>query len=259
MTDTNYSLSDIAAATGNGGNNGGWGNGGWSEWILVFLIFAIFGNNWGGGFGFGGSQGAMDNYVLTSDFSQLSRQISDTYGMTERKLDGISNGICSLGYDQLAQMNGINQNIAQNGYETRFAIHDLSTQLADCCCKTQQNIKDVQYGIATESGNIQYAIKDCCCENEKIAMQNRFDMAQYNCNTLQAIDKVGDRIIDYLANDKAQALRDENQALRLAASQSAQNNYLLSQLRPCPNPAYIVPNPNCCYGNSFGYGTTCGA
>ena len=65
---------------------------------------------------------------------------------------------------------------------------------------------------------------------------------------LQAIDKVGDRIIDYLANEKAQTLRDENQALRLAASQQAQNNYIVSQLRqPCPIPAYTVPNPNCCY------------
>ena len=71
----------------------------------------------------------------------------------------------------------------------------------------------------------------------------RFEAQQMNCNTLQAIDRVGDRIIDYLAADKAQALRDENQALRLAASQQAQNNYLVNQLRPCPVPAYQVPNP----------------
>ena len=74
-------------------------------------------------------------------------------------------------------------------------------------------------------------------------MQNRFDMAQYNCNTLQAIDKVGDRIIDYLSTEKTQALRDENFALRLAASQQAQNAYLLNQLNPCPVPAYITCNP----------------
>ena len=33
----------------------------------------------------------------------------------------------------------------------------------------------------------------------------------------------------------------------LAASQAAQNSYLIKQLRPCPEPAYIVPNPYCCY------------
>ena len=33
-----------------------------------------------------------------------------------------------------------------------------------------------------------------------------------------------------------------------AASQQAQNNYLVSQLRPSPNPAYIVQNPNAAVG-----------
>ena len=46
-------------------------------------------------------------------------------------------------------------------------------------------------------------------------------------------------------------LRDENQALKFAASQAAQNNYLVDQLRPCPIPAYNVPNPYCCNGGCF--------
>ena len=41
--------------------------------------------------------------------------------------------------------------------------------------------------------------------------------------------------------------QNEINSLRLKASQEAQNNYLISQLKPCPDPAYIVPNPNCCY------------
>lgn len=32
----------------------------------------------------------------------------------------------------------------------------------------------------------------------------------------------------------------------LRASQAAQNTYLINQLKPCPEPAYIVPNPYCC-------------
>jgi hypothetical protein len=32
--------------------------------------------------------------------------------------------------------------------------------------------------------------------------------------------------------EKTQALRDENQALRLAASQAKQNQYLIEQLKP---------------------------
>ena len=82
-------------------------------------------------------------------------------------------------------------------------------------------------------------------------MQNRFDAQAYNCNTLQAIDKLGDRIIDHLNAEKTQALRDENQALRLAASQAKQNQYLIDQIKPCPVPAYITCNP---YAAAYGYG-----
>ena len=90
-------------------------------------------------------------------------------------------------------------------------------------------------------------------------MQNRFDAQAYNCNTLQAIDKLGDRIIDHLNAEKTQALRDDNQALRLAASQAKQNQYLIDQIKPCPVPAYITCNPYAAsYGYGYGYNNGCG-
>ena len=94
-----------------------------------------------------------------------------------------------------------------------------------------------------------------------------YNLATQNCATLSAIDKVGDRIIDYMANEKMQTLRDENQALRLAASQERQNQFLISQLGyQCPKPAYVVQPPqqvtfptNCCGGvNYAGYNNNCG-
>lgn len=96
-------------------------------------------------------------------------------------------------------------------------------------------------------------------------MEDRFAAQTYNCNTLQAIDKLGDRIIDFMTQDKIASLTAENQSLKFAASQSAQNAFitanqdaqtarLISALQtPCPIPAYVVPNPNCCYDN-YGYG-----
>ncbi len=248
-------------------SGGAWG-GDWAWWIVILLIFGWGnGNGFGGGFGGGAAQG----YTLASDFATQQRQMSDGFNSIERKLDGVNNGLCDGFYTQAQLVNGINQNIASgnyntlnaittNGYESRLATTNmqnaLTTQIADCCCKTQQNIKDSITQGVFNTNTITSAIKDCCCDNEKIAMQNRFDMAQYNCGTLQAIDKLGDRIIDYLANDKAQALRDENQALRLAASQQAQNSYLVNQLRPAPVPAYAVPNPYAYSG--CGCNTGCG-
>lgn len=70
----NYSLSDIAAATGDKNNNG-WG-GDWGAWIIIFLIFGLFGwgNNGFGGFG-GGNSGVTDGYILASDFSNIERKL----------------------------------------------------------------------------------------------------------------------------------------------------------------------------------------
>lgn len=252
LTTSEMSPADFAAVCGNGGNGGNdgmWGNGS-AWWIIILLLFG-----WGrGGYGgFGGGQygeggGATPGYVLTSDFANI-----------ERKLDGINNGICDSTF---ALNNTINANfrtldnaICNLGYNQSQLANGISRQIADCCCGTQAAIKDVGYGVQTAGWNISKQISDCCCDLEKANMQNRFDMQAYNCNTLTAIDKVGDRIIDYLATEKTNALRDENFALRLAASQAKQNETLLAKLSPCPSPAYVVPNPNCCYPANVTFGT----
>lgn len=254
MFNSNSGTLPVSIPIGVGNNGGGFGGDTFDSIIALAIIGMIFGGNGNGFFGgFGGNSGAAQNYVLGSDFATIQRQLSDGFGSTESKLDSVNNGICSLGYDQLGQMNGINMNIMQSA-------NALQSQLAECCCKTQSDIKDTQYAIATTGAGIQGAIKDCCCESEKATMQTRYDMATQNCATLQAIDKLGDRIIDYMAADKAQALRDENFSLKLCASQSAQNNYLVQQLRPAPVPSYIVSNPYCnCNAGYVGtgyFGTT---
>lgn len=231
---------------GTGAGNGIFGNDA-NGWWIILLFVVLFGGAWGGrGYGYGNSgSGAADNYVLASDFATVQRQLSDGFGGVEKGLDTIRNGMCDGFYTEAQLINGVNMNIAQNGYATQNAINSTGNAIV-------QQLNDNNYNVATQASNISRQISDCCCENEKIAMQTRFDMAQYNCATNQAIDKVGDRIIDYLANKENQSLRDENQALRLAASQQAQNNYIVNQLRqPSPIPAYTVPNPNCCYQAAY--------
>lgn len=232
----------------NGGGEGFFGGEGiWA--VIIFALIFGWGRNGGGFFG-GGAGGVSDAYILGSDTSMLSRQLSDGFNSIDNALDRQNAGICDLGYTSLSLNNQTNMAIMQGN-------NALQAQIADCCCKTQQNIKDTQYAIATTGAGITSAIKDCCCDTEKQFMQTRFDNAQANCATLQAIDKVGDRIIDYMANDKAQALRDENQALRLAASQSCQNQYLINALRPTPVPSFNVGyNPYSYGAYGFGFGTT---
>ena len=228
MSFENLSPADIQAVTG---NNDGFGNGnGW--WII--LLFLLWGcGGWGDQ---GGGNSVKDAYVLSSDFATIQRQLSDGFNGIDNALDRQNAGICDLGYTQAQLINQTNMNLMQGN-------NALQAQLADCCCKTQSNIeRSITQGVQN-TGVITNAIKDCCCGAEKQFMQSRFDAAQMNCGTLQAIDKLGDRIIGYMANSKEQAMRDEIQGLRLAASQAAQNQYLINQLRPAPVPAFQVPGP----------------
>ena len=248
----NLSAADIAAVTrsNDGYNNGLFGND-WA-WIVILLLFGWGGNRGFGNFGGGGCsapcatqadvRSAVDQQTLISKIDQQTYGLADTFTALNNSLNsnfrGVDNAICTLGYQG-----------AQHA-------SNLSAQLASCCCDIERAIDGNTTSGVMNANSLSRQISDCCCDIEKMNMQNRFDAQAYNCNTLQAIDKLGDRIIDYMSNEKVQALRDENQALRLAASQAKQNQYLINELRPCPVPAYITCNP---YAASYGFSTNgCG-
>ena len=245
---TGYAVGrDSTNGGGYGSGNGFFGND-WA-WIVILLLFGYGGRGFGGGYGggFGGGSGVGENYVLATDFATI-----------ERKLDGINNGICDATFQLTNTLNSnfrnVDNAICTLGYQALQNTNAIQSQLAGCCCDLQGAIKDVAYGNAMGVNQLDRRISDCCCDLEKMNLQNRFDMQTYNCNTLTAIDKLGDRIVDYLTQDKIATLTADNQALRLAASQAKQNEYLISRLgEKCPEPAYIVQPPqqvtfptNCC-------------
>lgn len=231
------SPADVVALTNRNNDGMFGGNGAW--WIIILFLFAFVG--WGGnGWGGNGNSGAADNYVLASDFATVQRMISDATNSLERRLDNTQNGLCDLGYTQAQLINGVQVGQMQQGYETRIAVNGVGQKLSDCCCDIKQEIAGVNNGLGR-------AIERGFCDT------NYNMQAQHNA-TMIAIDKVGDRVIDYLNSTRMQDLQAENQALRMAASQQAQNNYLVSTLRPTPVPSYQVQNPYCC-----NYGCGCGS
>lgn len=228
-------------------NGGGFGFGNDSVIWLFFILAVIGGWGFGGtGFGgFGGYGGAAENYVLASDFATLQRMISDGDSMIERKLDGLNNGICSLGYDQLAQMNGINTNIMQSA-------NAIQGQLAQCCCDNREAIAGLNYNLATQVNGLNSTISNGFCQTNFNNSNNTRDiMDSQNAGTQAILAKLS-QMESNAKDEKIAELTAKNSDLRLAASQSAQNSYLIGQLRPAPVPAYTVANPFCNCGQVYG-------
>lgn len=203
---------------------GGFGGDGW--WIILFFIvlFGWGGNGWGGNNG-----GVMDGYVLTSDFANI-----------ERKLDNVNNGLCdgfyAMNTGMLNGFAGVTQAVTNGFY---------ASELSRC---------NQQAALMQQLNAMQMQAQECCCENRAAIAQVRYDMATQACDTRNTVQNAtrdiidnansnSKAILDFLVNSKMQDLQTENQNLKLAASQAAQNNYLVSQLRPCPTPAYITCNP----------------
>ena len=243
---------------GTNNGNSGFGNGDWSAWVIIFLIFALGG--WGNNNGFGGNRGngsIADNYVLASDFATIQRQLSDNFTNLTSQARYIQNGLCdgfyAMNTSLLNGFAGVNNSIMTNGYETRNAINNVSSQLANCCCDIREGIQGVNYNLATNT----------CALQNTMNMNTRDIVDTVNANYRALHDEiVANRIEDKNAQITAQ--QNEINALRLKASQEAQNAYLISQLGPkCPEPAYVVNGPtpvnfptNCC--NTFSGFNNCG-
>lgn len=260
FNNSGYSLADIAAATGRNNSNDGWGGDGW--WIILLFLFSGFG--WGGNGMFGGGAGSR---------STTREEISYGFDMNglENGIRGIQQGLCDGFYAMNTGMlngfsgvhnalcqgfSGINQAITadtianmQNTNVLENSVQAIGTQLASCCCDIRSDISrgfaDLGYALATQE----------CATRQTVTDATR-DIIASNEAGVRAI-------LDFLTQDKIAALTAENQTLKFAASQQAQNAYLVGALKdPCPIPAYVVPNPNCCYqtatvntcgGNYYGF------
>lgn len=220
------------------GSGNGFGFGGDGAWFLIILFLFAFcgwgGNGWGNS---GKSGGVVDGYVLASDFSNI-----------ERKMDIINGGLCDGFY------------AVNNTLLTGFGNAELSRA-------------NQQAALMQQLSAMQMQAANCCCENRAAIAQVRYDMATQACDTRNTVQNTtrdiidamncGFRSIDQRLTAQELAAKDakiaeQNQQLfgyQLAASQAAQNNYLVSTLRPSPSPAYVVANPYCC---NSGYNYGCG-
>ncbi len=230
-------------------NNGGWGdNGSW--WIILFLIFAMFG--WGGfgGYGNGSANGSgFQGYATRAD-------INDGFA-----INNLQNGITAI-QQAISDATYALNNALQSGFNgLQSQICNLGAQLVQCCCDIREAIQNVNYNMSMQTNMLQNTMNN----NTRDQIENT------NTGIRAVLDKLCQMEYNGL-NDKYQQTLAENQALKFQASQTAQNAFITANQdaqtaelirrlgRDCPVPAYVVPNPNCCYGNpvGIGYNNGCG-
>lgn len=253
LTSESMGPADIAAVCGNGygnGNNGGLFGNDWA-WIVILLLFG-WGRGGFGGFGgnYGGQGGGYGYPCCGTPATQADLSAAFASNSVLSGINGIDSTLCQ-------GFNGINTAILQNGYNTQAGINTLSHQIADCCCTTQRAIDGVRYDMATQSCAVQNTIQNTT--RDVIENQNANSRA----------------ILDALNANYIRTLEQENNSLRLSASQSAQNAVLMAAMdankaeilrktgAECPTAAYIVQPPqpvtfptNCC--GQVNYATGCG-
>lgn len=261
-----YSLSDIAAVSGRNNDNG-FGSDGNGWWIILLFLFALGG--WGNGYGCSGrgnNSTVREEIAYGFDMNGLENSVRGVqqglcdgfYAMNTGMLNGF-NGVQSTLCQGFAGVNAtvtgaaadtaqaINASVMadmQNTNAINAGLTALGTQLADCCCSTK-------YELAKGFGDLSYAIASQSCDTRRAIADSTRDIIDSNNAGVRSI-------LDFLTQDKIASLTAENQTLKFAASQAAQNNYLVNALKdPCPIPAYVVPNPNCCYGYGVTYRPAC--
>ena len=196
-------------------NGFGFGNGDFGSWIILFLLFGMFGG-WGNGWGgYGGFNGAGAQGWATR------ADINEGFA-----LNGLQNGQTSIKDTLVSGFHGVDNAVCNLGY-----------QLQQCCCDTREAIQGVRYDIATQACATQNTIQN--------ATRDIIDNANANSRA----------ILEALNQNYIRTLENENQSLKLAASQADQNAVLKAAMdanvaellrrtgHDCPTAAYVVQPP----------------
>lgn len=279
-----YSLADIAAATGGNGNNGfGFGDGGGILALILFVAFMMFGgvNGFGGGiFGNGllggGRNGGGTTVIgtpqavstmntdylaqgmrdiqsnLASNFLTLNNESMtnrcDILGAIADSTAAITaattNGFAAQTLAGMQNTNAIQQDINANTVAGMQNAQALQATLAQMASDHRADTAQLSYNQATNT----------CAINTNAANNTR--------DIVEAINNGNQMLANMLQQNKFDAMQDkindltsQLQTAQFAASQGAQTNAIVNQLRtPNPVPAYVVSNPYCnCNNNGYGY------
>ena len=212
-----YALGQDSGGSNSGGGFGNWGDG---IWAVIILAILFGGGNLGGFGGFGGNGGGN----MSAGFA---------WSGLDNGIRGVQQGICDATF-------ALNNTIVNGFHGVDNAICNLGYRQQECCCSTQRLVE-----------------RGFCDTQRAIADSTRDIIENQNCNYRG--------LMDFMVQSKIDKLRDENDALKLQISQANQNAFITANQeaqtaelirrlgRETPVPSYLVPNPNCCYGNPVSF------
>lgn len=182
---------------------------------------------------------------MDMNFNDLQNGVRNVNDAVNLGFANLNSTICNQQYDTARMINASDTATAAGFNAMNIAnlqsANAIQSQIASCCCDVRQQIAETNYNMA----------QNTCAITNQIQNSTRDIVEATNAGTRA--------ILDQMCQDKIDTLQNQLNKAELAASQSAQNQYLISQLRPTPDPAFIVPNPfTGSYGfNGYGYGN-CG-
>lgn len=261
------------------GSGSGWGDGeGGFLWILlVLLLGGAWGNGggWGGGRGgaMGGAAESVDRAVAQARADGLSDQvvidairgngtaISQLASTLNCSVSAIQNAICGIDKSILQVSNQVGMSSMEIVNAIQAGNCQLTAQIADCCCKTQNAILTQGYETRIQNMEQTNALTGVMNAGFNL-LGNKIDaQTQTMLNSFQGIK-------DYLTNEKIESLQhtvtqmenaanNANQTLAFRAAIDAattpiynQVNSIANRVPPLPVPAY--PAPQCATGYAFG-------
>ena len=210
------------------GNGNGWGDGLFAI-LLLFLLMGrgnFFGGNNGGCLMPNGQGGVMLNNDANTavimqavqrngyDVQSLATALNTTTGNVIAAINGVSKEICGVGNQMGMTANQVLTAIMQGN-------NAIATQLAECCCKTNNAITAMDGNIKLSICQQTHAINDTANAN---ALMLRDKADANNQSVLAKLDQMQTQAMQ----DKLDALREKNSALLAQISNEHQTQALQS-------------------------------
>lgn len=230
------SPADVAAMM-NSGRNDYDGMGAWMNNPFIYLafmwMFRMFGNDCGN------DNGALMAALASQNNGALTRaELYDglNFQTINERLGNVSQSLCE-------GFGSVNTNLLQGFNQGNITMLQGFNQTGrDLCC----GFNGVQQSIA----QLGFQNQQCCCETQGLIRDLSAENYRNTCEITSAIHREGEATRALINANTVQELRDRLEqrdrdllTANFQLSQQAQSANLISTLRPTPQPAYLTCSP----------------